>query len=99
MTATRETVGCEVLFCARCTVELHPGNGNFYQVTIEAVADPSPPTTSGEQSAADLRRQIETTLARLANVSPQEALDQVYRRQVLHLCTACFRRWIENPTG
>ena len=36
------------LLCARCAAELRPGAGNFYRVTIEAVADPWPPTLTEE---------------------------------------------------
>ncbi len=87
------------LFCARCALELHPGRGHFYQVHIEAIADPTPPILPAEETAADLRRQIEQLIAQMADVSAQEAMDQVYRRLTLHLCTPCYRRWIENPTG
>jgi hypothetical protein len=87
------------LSCARCAAELRPGRGNFYRVTIEAVADPSPPTFSAEDLALDVRRQIERLLAQLEGLSEQEALAQVYQRRTLHLCAACFRRWIDNPTG
>jgi hypothetical protein len=87
------------LTCARCGATLHPGSGNFYRVTIEAVADPTPPTFTAEDLAADVRQQIERLLARLESVSEQEALDQVYRRRMLYLCGPCFRRWIEDPTG
>jgi hypothetical protein len=84
------------LCCARCRVVLQPGAGNFYRVTIEAVADP---TFSPHDPEADLRREIERTLAHLEGVSEQEALDQVCRQRVLHLCGPCYRVWIENPTG
>jgi hypothetical protein len=94
-----ETAEEAPLFCARCAAELEPGSGTFYQVTIEAVADPAGPRVSGEESAADLRRQIEQTLAQMQGLSAREAMDQVYRRLTLHLCVACFRRWIEDPTG
>jgi hypothetical protein len=87
------------LACQRCGVELHPGTGDFYRVTIEAVADPAPPSFSAEELAGDVRRKIEELLARLEGVSRQEALDQVYRRLMLHLCVPCYREWIENPTG
>ena len=87
------------LFCARCAAQLRPGAGNFFQVTIEAVADPSGPVAEADESPAELRRQIEATLAQLADVSAREALDQVYRRQVLHFCAPCFRGWIEDPAG
>lgn len=87
------------LFCAGCTRELHPGAGDFYQVTIDAVADPSPPVVEGGESAAELRRQLEELLAELKDLSAREALDQVRRRLVLHLCVPCYVNWIENPVG
>jgi hypothetical protein len=87
------------LACARCGAGLRPGAGNFYQVTIEAVADPAPPNPSAEELASDLRPQIEALLAQLAGLSEEEALAQVYRRLRFHLCGPCYRRWIENPVG
>lgn len=87
------------LFCARCARELQPGGGDFYQVTIDAVADPAPPVVENDASAAELRHQIEELLAAMEDVSAREAMDQVHRRLVLHLCLACFRGWIENPAG
>jgi hypothetical protein len=88
-----------VLLCARCSAELHPGAGDFYRVTIEAVADPTPPTFSAEDLANDARPGIARLLDQLENLSEQEALDEVYRRLTLHLCGPCFRHWIENPVG
>ncbi|HXG08262.1 MAG TPA: hypothetical protein VNK04_00570 [Gemmataceae bacterium] len=88
------------VFCARCAAELRPGTGNFYQVTIEAVADPAAVVESDESlTAAELRERIEQLLAGMEGVSAQEAMDQVYRRLVLYLCGRCYRQWIENPTG
>ena len=87
------------LFCARCAAELQPGAGDFFQVTIEAVADPSPPVLDGPDDPRALRRGIEDLLERMADVTAQEALDQVYRRLVVHLCGPCYRVWIENPAG
>jgi hypothetical protein len=87
------------VFCARCAAELHPGAGDFFRVTIEAVADPAPPDISSEDLAEDLRAQIEELLADLGDLSEQEAMDQVYRKLVIHLCTPCYRQWIENPAG
>ena len=87
------------LFCARCAIELQPGSGHFYRVTIEAVADPTPPVVSAEELEADLRQKIKQLLTELEAVSTQEALDQVYRRLILYLCGPCYRQWIENPTG
>ncbi len=87
------------LLCARCTAPLRPGAGDFFQVTIEAVADPTPPVVSERDLAGDLRGQIEQLLARMTDLSEREALDQVYRRLTLHLCGPCYRAWIEDPTG
>ncbi len=87
------------LFCHRCAAELTPGQGDFYVVRIVACADPTPPNLSAadleRDTAAEIRRLIET----LRGMSPQEALDQVYRALTLHLCSRCFADWIENPTG
>jgi hypothetical protein len=86
------------LLCARCGVALRPGSGNFYRISIEAVADPSPPDLP-DLDPADIRAQIEQALARLRDVTEQEALAQVIRRLTLHLCGPCYRRWIDDPTG
>jgi hypothetical protein len=87
------------LFCDRCTTELTPGAGNFYRVVIEAVADPAPPVFSAEDMEADIAEQIKVLLERLQGLSAQEAMDQVYRRLTIYLCTPCYREWIEHPTG
>jgi hypothetical protein len=87
------------LVCARCAAELRPGSGDFYWVTVEAVADPTPPDISAEDLATDVRPQIEALLAQLAGVSEKEAMEQVYRRLTFHLCGRCYRHWIEHPTG
>ena len=87
------------VFCNRCARELTPGSGDFYVVRIEAVADPTPPEFSQEDLQRDPRAEIDKLLAQLRDVSEQEAMDQVYRRVTIHLCTACYRKWIENPTG
>jgi hypothetical protein len=87
------------LFCARCAAELQPGTGNFYRVHIEAVADPSPPDLPAEAPTADIAREIDDLLAQMEGLSEREAMDQVYRRLTIHLCTPCFNHWIEEPTG
>jgi hypothetical protein len=87
------------LLCARCMMELELGTGTFYRVTIEAVADPTPPTISAEELTTDLRERIEHLLQQMQDLSAQEAMDQVYRRLTLYLCGPCYREWIENPTG
>ena len=87
------------LFCDRCTVELTPGAGNFYRVAIEAVADPTPPSITDEDLQLNIAEQISALIDQLQDVSPQEAMDQVYRRVTLCLCAPCYRKWIEDPTG
>jgi hypothetical protein len=89
----------DAIFCARCAAELRPGAGDFFQITIEAVADPHPPIVEDDADEQRLRRAIERTLAELSDMTAQEALDQVYRRLVIHLCKKCYPPWIENPAG
>jgi hypothetical protein len=98
-TQPEQAVESSPVFCARCAAELQPGAGNFYRINIEAVADPSPPVLSPEDLAKNLGREIDELLARMESMSEREALDQVYRRLTLYLCTPCYRRWIEDPTG
>ena len=78
---------------------LHPGSGAFFQITIEAVADPSPPVVPGDESPSVLRRRIDRLIEELRDVSEREAMDQVHRRLVIHLCNRCYRGWIENPAS
>ena len=80
-------------------LELIPGSGNFYQINIEAVADPTPPIVAAEDLATVIRRRIQRLLEQMEDISEQEAMDQVYRRLTLYLCGPCYREWIENPTG
>jgi hypothetical protein len=88
------------LLCARCSAVLESGAGTFYQVNIEAFADPAPPNIVDENLDAEaIRRRLADLYKQLEGTSAQEAMDQVYRRLTLHLCSACYRVWIENPTG
>ncbi len=87
------------LFCDRCMKELVPGRGQLYVVTIEAVADPTPPVFSEEDLARDLRGEINELVEQLRDVSERESMDQVHRRVTIYLCVACYGDWIENPTG
>jgi len=88
--------GSASLSCARCAVELQPGAGDFYRVTIEAAADPWPPILPDEKPG-DIRQEIERLIAQVEGMSEQEALDQVYRRLTLYLCGPCYRHWIASP--
>jgi hypothetical protein len=87
------------LLCSRCLKLLEPGRGDFFVVTIDAVADPTPPHITPGDLSRDLRSDWREIVAALQETSPQEALDQVYRRVVIHLCNACFGDWIENPAS
>ncbi len=87
-------------FCDRCLRPLVDGRGDWYQVTIEAVADPSMPRSPAPQATtAELRRAIEQLVEQLESYSARELEDQVHRRVVLTLCRACYQVWIEDPAG
>jgi hypothetical protein len=86
------------LFCDGCSTPLTPGRGDFYVVRIEAVADPTPPNLE-TRDAESLSAEIDRLFKRLGTFTEQEAVDQVFRRVVLYLCTTCYERWIEDPTG
>jgi hypothetical protein len=87
------------LFCARCSTELRPGGATFFQVHIEAIADPAPPAITAADLEKDHRKEIEDLLKRMSAMSEREAMDQVHRRLTIHLCGPCYRVWIENPAG
>jgi len=89
----------EPLICHRCGAQLSPGQGNFYVVRIEALADPTPPRFSREDFDRNLNVEFERILDSMRDSSPQELMDQVYRRMTIHLCRRCYNEWIEDPTG
>jgi hypothetical protein len=84
-------------FCDRCSKILHSGDGNFYVVKIEAVADPSPPVIADPNVPDDIPGEIRSLLQQASTMTQQELIDQIYRRVILYLCTPCYRTWIENP--
>ena len=85
--------------CDRCQKPLEPGRGGFHVVSIVAVADPAPPGFTEEELARDLGAEIRRLVDGLGSLEEDEALDQVYRRKVLRLCSACFRPWFDDPLG
>jgi hypothetical protein len=87
------------LLCHRCGCDLRPGEGNFFVVRIETWADPTPPNITSEDLAADVSAKIDKLIEQMRGMSEQELMDQVYRRLTIHLCGACYKTWIENPTG
>lgn len=87
------------LFCDRCSRRLERGTGDFFVVEIQAFRDPTPPEFTEEDLRRDPKAEIRRLLDELADLSSREALEQVYRRLTLTLCTPCYQVWIENPTG
>jgi hypothetical protein len=85
------------LSCARCSTPLTAGRGDFYMVSIVAVADPSPPVFLEEDLTRDVAREIRRLVKRMEGMEEQEAIDQVYTRKALALCLPCYHTWIENP--
>jgi hypothetical protein len=94
------TQDSEPFFCDHCSRSLTLGEGRFYVVRIDALADPTPPRIANkDQDIEEIRRQISALLAKLKDQSEQEVMDQVFKRLVLYLCNTCYLRWIENPTN
>ncbi len=85
------------LCCHRCGTELEPGKGNYFLVSIVAMADPFPPVFSKEDLLRDAKEEIRRLIEQMRDLSEREAMDQVYRRLVIYLCNPCYRQWIENP--
>lgn len=90
----------EPFYCDHCSRSLTLGEGRFYVVRIDALADPTPPRIAEkDQELEEIRRQISALFETLKDQSEQEVMDQVIKRIVLYLCNACYSRWIENPTN
>ena len=87
------------LICARCRTTPKPGSGEFWEVHIQAVADPWPPEFPAEDLQFGVRREFAECVRELEDLSPREAMDQVHRRTVIHLCKRCFSKWYEDPAG
>jgi hypothetical protein len=88
-----------VEFCRRCAAELTPGRGDFYLVRIEALADPFPPVISQEDLGKDHGKAMRDLMGQLEGFSERELMDMVHRKMSFFLCAACYRKWIEDPTG
>ena len=89
----------EPAICQKCGALLTPGKGDFYIVNVEAYAEDSPPVITLEELLKDHAEEMEKIAQELADVSPQEMMDQVHRQMMFYLCTLCYKMWIENPTG
>ncbi|HEV3167115.1 MAG TPA: hypothetical protein VGZ22_24115 [Isosphaeraceae bacterium] len=85
----------EPRLCQRCGCGLTPGRGDFYVISILAVADPSPPLLEEE---SDVAAEIKRLVQQMRGMPEENLMDQVYRRAVLYLCSSCYRDWIIDPT-
>lgn len=101
MTGEGGDMADSTLFCDRCLKQLAPGRGDFFEVRIEAVADPSPPDLEADLAANEeqLRQRYAKLADEMREISPAEARDQVYRRVRINLCHRCYADWIEDPAG
>ena len=102
ITSNEETNQQEPLFCDRCLKILHPGRGEYFEVSIRAVADPSPPDLDAYELShpnSEKGESLGELVRQLDDVSAQEAMDEVVRHLQLTLCNDCYRVWIESPTG
>ena len=83
--------------CARCQAALAPGSGKFWEICIQAAADPWPPEFTEEDLQRNVRRDWAELIEQMKDLSSHEAMEQVYRQQVIYLCNGCFAAWYENP--
>jgi hypothetical protein len=84
--------------CHRCGALLTRANAELYIVTIDAVADPDI-AIDATRSEADLRDEYDRLIDRMRDMTETELNEQVHRRLTIILCNACYKTWIENPTG
>jgi hypothetical protein len=82
------------LRCDCCGREVHAGRGDYYAVSIVAVADPMPPVVTEEERAADVSREIRRLVERLAGRGEESLVDEVVREVLLRLCVGCYREWM-----
>lgn len=85
--------------CERCLVEIVEGQGEFFEVRVEAVADPSPPVLDEVREIEDIQREYAELIEQLKHTSALDANNQVYRRRVWTLCNECLEAWLEDPFG
>ena len=86
------------LICHRCSALLTAGEGSFYIVRIEAFADPTPPHLDGDEfTELDPGTEINLAIEQMHGMTERELMDQVHRRLTIHLCSQCYKDWIEDP--
>jgi hypothetical protein len=84
--------------CHRCGALLMRGNAECYIVTIDAVADPEI-ALQPDLPEADLRAEYDRLIDQMRHMTETELAEQVHRRLTIVLCNACYKTWIEDPTG
>ncbi len=96
-----EPSGDHSRLCDRCLQEVQEGVGEFFEVQIQAVADPTPPVLDAldHQTPYQQLESYQEIVSATEGLSACEAQDQVYRRVTLSLCNRCFSKWIEDPVG
>jgi len=91
--------GAGPVICRKCGALLTPGRGDFYVVEVEAYAENSPPVITAEDMAKDHGAEMARLAEEMKGLSEREMMDMVHRRMSFFLCGACYKVWIENPTG
>jgi hypothetical protein len=83
--------------CDLCGKDLLAASEVRYELKIEVKAAYDPLNLSQEDLAKDFKTEIARVLRQLEGLSPQEAQDQVYRVFEFDLCSACRRKYMQNP--
>ena len=86
--------------CDRCLKELVHGRGEFYEVHIDARVDSSPPILDAPPMAPEeMDEEWGKVIQQLESISQVDAMNQVYCKRRILLCSPCFQAWIDNPAG
>lgn len=72
--------------------------GELFIVRIHAIADPEI-RLDDDRSPDELRAEIERLIKEASTHSETELREQVSAAREIILCNACFRTWIDDPTG
>ncbi len=83
--------------CDSCGTDLDRDGSNHFMVKIEAFAAAGKLEFTREELARDHEAEIRELMDNLANRSPDEIEDTVYRSFRYDLCTTCHRRFIRSP--
>ncbi len=83
--------------CDGCGADLDRNGSGHFIVKVEAFAAAGKLEFTREELARDHEAEIRELMDDLANRSPDEIEDSVYRSFRYDLCTACHRRFIRSP--